>query len=104
MPWFAVRNIFADHRVTPSLYEERIILLVADDFEHAHQLADAQATLYCEQLGYSDTGHQDAFHLFEPPKSGVEVFSLSRESALGEQEYVAKFFDTGAEIDHDAPS
>ena len=38
-----------------------------------------------------------AFHLFEPPADGAEVFSLLRDSQLGPDEYLTTYFDTGDE-------
>src|SRR5882762_8972194 len=101
MPSFSVRCIFrweprADQR-RKHLYEERITLWVASDIDEAIALAEEEARTYAsggdEYLGYCQ-----AYALFESiEKSGVEVFSLLRESDLDPKEYVDAFFDTGEE-------
>jgi hypothetical protein len=42
-----------------------------------------------------------AFHLFDPPEHGAEVFSLIRETHLEPEAYLDSFFDTGRESQRD---
>ena len=99
---FSVRCIFR-WRNEPTqdgahLYEERITLWQATDVHHALTMAVDEAKRYadagdCELLNFSET-----YELPEPASvSGVEVFSLLRESKLASEEYIGAFFDTGAE-------
>jgi hypothetical protein len=80
-PWYAVRCVFRtdSDRLAPGehAYEERITLWRAESFD------DAIA---------------QAFHLFDDPGHGMEVFSLIRRSRLDTDEYLARFFDTGDEF------
>jgi hypothetical protein len=79
------------------LYEERITLWVASDFDEAIALAEEEARTYASG-GDEYFGYCQAYALFESiEKSGVEVFSLLRESDLDPKEYVDAFFDTGEE-------
>lgn len=42
-------------------------------------------------------GLAQAFHMFDSPVSGREVFSLMQDSELPPEEYIDRFFDTGRE-------
>lgn len=99
MKSFSVRCIFkwafrADQTLK-NLYEERITLWKAENFEHAIQLAEEEALEYaddsCEFLGLSQ-----AYAMYdEAVESGIEVFSLLRESDLEAEQYLDAFFDSG---------
>ena len=107
MSSFSVRCIFrweprADQR-RKHLYEERITLWVADSIDEAIALAEQEARAYAcggdEYLGYCQ-----AYALVESvEESGVEVFSLLRQSDLDPKEYVDAFFDTGEEHQRQQP-
>ena len=94
--WFGVRCIFK-RRGKPH-YEERITLWHADSFETAIERAEAEAIEY-QEIIESDYLHiAQAYELADGAGDGSEVFSLFRESSLGPEEYVSRFFDTGTEI------
>jgi hypothetical protein len=94
--WFSVRCIFKD--LDSDIYEERITLWKAHDFSHAIGLAEAEAREYTEAIdGIKYLSLAQAYHLADKPGNGGEIFSLIRESTLGEEEYLDAFFDTGAE-------
>lgn len=100
-PWYSARCIF-HHRATatrPAYYEERIVLLRADDFDHALRRAEDDARAYAALLdGVEYVEHLDVYHLFESSIGDVtEVFSLIRESRLEPEAYISRFFDTGSE-------
>jgi hypothetical protein len=94
LPWFSVRCVF---RLSDGLYEERVTIWEADDFDHAIQLAEEEATIYAANATATFLGFAQAFKIAEPPQSGVEVFSLLRDSELEPDEYLSRFFDTGSE-------
>lgn len=101
--WFSVRNVLSNGPV----YEERVTMWDAQDFEAAHILARNEAEAYSEAL--HDGKVLDLFQvyrLFDEPADqpgvfsaihGAEVFSLIRESELDPPEYLRSFFDTGLE-------
>lgn len=101
MESFSVRCIFkwssrADQTLK-HLYEERITLWQAHNLEQAIEFAESEALEYadesCEFLGY-----WQAYAMFEPIQAtGIEVFSLLRESDLEPEEYLNSFFDSGCE-------
>lgn len=94
--WYAVRCLF--HHVDLATYEERITLWSADSFEVALRRAEDEAVEYAQNLEQVQfAGLAQAFHLFEPPADGAEVFALMRDSALEPQAYLTRYFDTGAE-------
>jgi hypothetical protein len=98
--WFGVRCIFKDGR--NGVYEERITLWRADDFSGAISLAENEALEYAavfEDVSY--LGFAQGYHLTDDPGHGGEVFSLMRDSSLGEEEYLDAFFSTGSEHQQD---
>jgi len=103
-PWYAVRSVFVSEAGPDNEtrhYEERITIWRAADFEEAMERAEAEALEYIEDLDADylvDFGQ--AFHLFEAPGDGAEVFSLIRDSALEPERYLTTFFNTGEERQH----
>lgn len=101
MDSYSVRCIFLweprPGQKSKNLYEERITLWQAQSLDHAIELAEQEAEVYADQdsvfLGYSL-----AYALYDAvPASGVEIFSLLRESDLEPEDYLDAFFDTGTE-------
>ena len=98
--WFGVRCLF---RHGDAMYEERITLWRARDFEHAIELAEAEAAQYCEDLAdprvpTEYVGLAQAYVLDDDPgMQGAEVFSLIRDSELSPSDYIDRFFETGEE-------
>jgi len=94
--WFAVRVVMR-HR-SPRVYEERITLWQASDFEEAARLAEKESQEYAAGLGgVEPLTLSQIYQLSDPPGSGKEVFSLMRESPLPPEQYLSTFFDTGTE-------
>lgn len=101
MESFSVRCIFkwsprADQTLK-HLYEERITLWQAENLEQAIEFSEKEASEYsdesCEFLGLSQ-----GYAMYESAKeSGIEVFSLLRESDLEPELYLNSFFDSGLE-------
>jgi hypothetical protein len=102
--WYAVRCIFRDldpqdaFGIGPgeASYEERITLWRAESFDHAIELAEAEAAEYGGMVDSEYLGIAQAYISAEP-QHGAEVFSLLRYSTLGRSEYLDHFFDTGSE-------
>ncbi|MDW5330634.1 DUF4288 domain-containing protein [Plantactinospora sp. KLBMP9567] len=102
--WFSARCIFRlGSDPASQLYEERLTLWRAEDFDQAIALAEAEALGYAaEQPDMTFAGLVQAYRLFDEPGHGAEVFSLVRESGLEPQAYLTRFFDTGKERQGDA--
>ena len=79
------------------MYEERITLWMARDFDEAIARAEEDAREYADEIGLSYLGLAQCYLVAETPGDGAEVFSLIRDSDLAPQDYVTKYFDTGRE-------
>jgi hypothetical protein len=101
MPVYSVRCIFRwlprQGQALRNLYEERITLWTAPNIDAAIELAETEALEYASE-GEEYLGLSQAYALYdEVGPSGIEVFSLLRESDLEPREYLNAFFDTGHE-------
>ncbi|MBL7630392.1 DUF4288 domain-containing protein [Frankia nepalensis] len=105
LSWFAVRCVFAiglpgSGGGDRQMYEERITLWRAASFDDAIARAEDEALRYAAAIDDSSNrylGLTQAYHLFDEPGDGAEVFSLIRDSALEPAAYLNRFFDTGDE-------
>jgi hypothetical protein len=101
--WFGVRCVFElDPAVgagtEPNVFEERVTIWQASDFDLAIELAEAEAADYARILDAKYLGLAHAYRIESSPTQGTEVFSLIRRSELAPREYVNAFFDTGQEL------
>lgn len=79
------------------LYEERITLWQAESADDAIEMAEREAQTYASENS-TYLGVCQSYWLVDPlAGSGVEVFSLLRESDLEPSEYIDTFFETGDE-------
>lgn len=78
-------------------YEERITLWQAVDLDRAIDAAEREAITYASGLDARYLGLAQAFALADAPGNGAEVFSLIRDSPLGQADYLTTHFDTGTE-------
>jgi hypothetical protein len=96
--WFSARTVYEHDKPGDGLFEERIVLLRAGDFEEALERAEAEALRYGEQVGGTYTGYASVFEIAEEQLAdGSEVFSLMRDSDLEADDYIDHFFATGDE-------
>lgn len=101
--WFSAKTIYKHHRVEDGtakiVFEERVVLFQATSFDDAIAQAEIEAREYCG--GSSETVYLefiDVYHLFDASVGHrAEVYSLMRESALPDTEYLDTFYDTGQE-------
>ena len=101
-PWYGAKCIFLHTKIDScpgQVYEERIILVKAENLDDAISRAESMAEEYANDLeGCSYTGFIDVFHIYdENIGDGVEVYSLMRTSNLSKDEYLNSFYDTGME-------
>lgn len=102
MDSYSVRCVFEvpkeNFNTLEFLYEERITIWCAEDMDEAIDKAVAEAGRYAEANSLSYTGLAQAYWMFTKTElSGVEVFSLMRESELPVESYLDAFFSTGNE-------
>ncbi len=92
--WYAVRCVFA----FDGYYEERITLWSTANPEDVIAKAENEATDYADPLDARFTGLSQSYWLADTPgEEGAEIFSLMRDSQLEPDDYLGRFFDTGAE-------
>ena len=96
--WIAVRCVVRHDDAGGPLYEERITVWRSSDVDAAMSSARRESERYARTLGAAaDVGFAQAYRLTDAPGDGAEVFSLVRASPLSPDEYVSRFFATGAE-------
>jgi pentatricopeptide repeat protein len=100
-PWYAVRCLirFSEDQEPGGTYEERVTLWRADSFDAAIARAEAEVVEFTDVVGGEYVGLAQCFHLAAEGNvgEGWEVFSLMRDSDLDPDDYIARFFATGAE-------
>jgi hypothetical protein len=101
--WYSAKTV-CKHQTSrdgapTKLFEERVILLQAVDFDDAIAKGEAEAHEYCRNLdGVTYIGYVIVYRLFESVVGhGTEVFSLMRESELSNSDYLDHFYDDGKE-------
>jgi hypothetical protein len=100
--WYSVRCLFRhakrDGMTKRHLYEERVTLWHTASFDDAVELAERDADAYADSVDAEYLGLAQAYHLFaERITSGVEAFSLMRESNSSPKRYLDTYFDNGDE-------
>jgi hypothetical protein len=97
--WFSVRSVYRHPGLAEGreVYEERVVLFKADDFDAAIAMAESEAADYVEDSDNEVLPLFQAHWLFDDPADGIEIFSLMRVSDLEPDEYLDHFFDTGQE-------
>jgi hypothetical protein len=105
--WYAVRCVFLlgwPPEFAGRTYEERITLWRAKSGAHAIERAEEEALRHADTIVGSPSrylGLAQAYHLYDEPKDGAEIFSLCRVSELAPTVYLNQFFDTGDERQRD---
>ena len=99
--WYSVRCVFAWSGWEGRPFEERITLWRAGSLDEAIELAEREARRYAEENGVEFLRLSQAYALGPGTgiDSGIEVFSLLRDSDLPAQAYIDTFFATGREHD-----
>ena len=94
MAWFSVRHVVH----LRSGYEERITLWQRDTADQAIEAAEAEAAQYAAVFqDAKPLSIYQSYELADDLRDGGECFSLIRESDLGPEDYIDRFFDTGSE-------
>ncbi|MFC1438949.1 hypothetical protein ABUW04_11815 [Streptacidiphilus sp. N1-10] len=97
--WYAVRCVFHWDAWEGTPYEERLTLWQAASMDEAIARAESEARTYAGEWGHRYLELAQCYRLATAgrPGDGAEVFSLLRDSLLGEEAYLDHFFDTGQE-------
>lgn len=102
-PWYGVKLLYQHIRpdITLHTYEERVLIVVAVNFEKAIAKAEKISKRSYESETVKYLGYAMAFNIFAgagPLPEGSEVFSLLRTSKLAAEKYIDRFHDTGSEL------
>ncbi|MFJ8476170.1 hypothetical protein [Kitasatospora sp. NPDC094011] len=97
--WYAVRCVFRWEASEGPSYEERLTLWRAGSTDEAIGRAEEEAGRYARENGVAYLEFAQSYRLATDgrPGDGDEVFSLLRDSELGEEAYLDRHFDTGRE-------
>jgi hypothetical protein len=102
--WYGAKCLFEhlDLSEEPgrTVYEERVVLIRATDWDDAIARSEADAARYAGELpGVRYLGFMDGYHIGPVPRitEGTEVYSLMRESALAGKDYLDRYCDDGTE-------
>jgi len=82
-------------------YEERILLIKANDFDEAIKKAEKEAIDYCSDLGEEVEYLKfcNAYHTGENDiNDKTEIYSLITKSEMSKERYIATYYDTGGEL------
>jgi hypothetical protein len=96
--WYTVRCVF--HWTLQHCYEERITVWRAASIEDAIAKAEREGERYAHDnpsAGIVRLDIAQAYHMYDRPKDGAEVYSLLRDSNLEPEEYIERHFTTGGE-------
>ena len=98
--WYAVKGLFRwymkDGGQTDQV-EERVVLFEAESFDHALDLAEAEAATYCvpdpeANFLIEPAGWWHAYWIGETPAHGVEVFSRGAKTGLDSKSFVKRYY------------
>lgn len=104
-PWYAVKCLFLHKdlkkRNGMNNFEERILLVKANDFDDAIKKAEKEAIEYCADLDNTVEylNFCNAYHIGENTiNDRTEIYSLITKSDLDKATYINTHYDTGGEI------
>jgi hypothetical protein len=87
------------------VYEERVVLFEAENFDEAVDIAESEAMCYAEEECGEYLGFVNVYSLFSDDIFEItEVYSSMRRSGLNKDDYIDKFYDTGGELCNKIPS
>lgn len=103
--WYSVKCIFEHDGLAKgaeeTVYEERVVILRAADFDDAIEQGEAEARDYAESIGDGSicyVGFISAYRTGERRVANrMEVYSLMRQTNLSREEFVTHYYDDGNE-------
>lgn len=104
-PWYGVKCLFLHKdlklRNGKNNYEERVLLVRANNFDEAIEKAEKEATEYCNDLGgeVEYLKFCNAFHIYESTITDkTEIYSLITKSDLSKTDFINTHHDTEGEL------
>lgn len=101
--WYGAKTLYQVQTNTvespKKLYEERVVILKASSLDNAIVEAEKEARQYAsDDSGITYLEYVNVFKLISQEiRDKTEVFSLMRESRLGANKYIDRYFNTGNE-------
>jgi hypothetical protein len=100
--WFGVKCLVEHGALSQEpgrrVYEERVVIIRAKDFDDAIERAEADAKSYAGENQGTYIGYCNAYRMGgDSIADGTEVFSLTREVSLTPDEFVARYYDDGTD-------
>jgi hypothetical protein len=98
--WYSVKGLFRwymkESGETDQI-EERVVLFLAENFDEALDMAEAEAKSYCQpdetaNFSIEPVGWWRAYWIGEEPGNGVEVFSRGSKTDLGGKAFVQRYY------------
>ena len=78
------------------VYEERVVIFRASDFDDAMEQAEREASEYAQQSGGHYIGYCNAFKIDSAKiENGTEVYSVMREVTASPSEFITRYYDDG---------
>lgn len=101
--WYSCKGVFRHDNLSPKkgkkVYEERVVLLRARNFDEAIELGEKEAEEYAQSLdGVKYMGFISVYRLFEKRlRHKAEVYSIMRENKMSKKEFLDRYYDDGTE-------
>ena len=101
--WYAAKTVCkhqsVEDGIPKTLFEERVVLLQAADFNDAVAKGELEAQEYCRSIeNVTYIRYINVYRLCaDVVGHGTEIFSLMRESELSDSDYLDHFHDDGKE-------
>lgn len=100
MEWYSVKGLFRwyfKEGGQTDRVEERVVLFLASSFDHALDLAEEEARIYCTpdptaNFVIQPIGWWNAYWIGNQPASGVEVYSRSCITELSAESFVRRYY------------
>lgn len=98
--WYTVKGLFRWYFKSDGkthLYEERVVLFKATNFDEALNKAEIEAIEYCEEdkeanFMVENLNRFTAHKILDKLDEGVELLSSRKESNLNKMEYIEKYY------------
>ena len=103
LDWYSAKSIFRHNNLSvkknATVYEERVVLLRARNFDEAIELGEIEAKEYAQSLdGVKYINFITVYHLFAKRMSHkTEIYSIMRTSKLSKNKFLDRYYDDGAE-------
>ena len=105
LQWYGVKCLIEHYGLSEEpgahVYEERIVVVRAPDFDEAIRRAELAVTAYAQEIGARYMEYCNAYKMVAPTiEDGTEVYSVMREGPLSDDEFITRYYDDGTDKHH----